>query len=373
MYKTDALIIGGGLAGLTASIHLATAGVKVILVEKKQFPQYKVCGEYISNEVLQYWENLGIDPFAVNANAVQRFQLYAPKGTFVETPLPLGGFGIRRYTIDGYLANIAKNKGVLIFENKEIVKVEFKNNQFHCECTKGNAFTARIVLGAFGKRSKLDKLLVRPFFTRPSDYIGVKHFIKGAFPANLVALYNFKGGYCGAIQVEDGSTSIAYLTKATQLKKYKSVPQLEEQLLFQNPALKRLFQEGESLSHKAQTISNVSFLPKRQVVNHILMIGDAAGMIAPVCGNGMAMGIHAAKMASELSIKFIHGSINRDQLEKLYTKKWRQELGKRVFWGRQIQKFMGQNFLSEFAVQSLQKMPFLFPSIIKLTHGNVID
>ena len=79
------------------------------------------------------------------------------------------------------------------------------------------------------------------------------------------------------------------------------------------------------------------------------------------------------KMASELSIKFIHGSINRDQLEKLYTKKWRQELGKRVFWGRQIQKFMGQNFLSEFAVQSLQKMPFLFPSIIKLTHGNVID
>jgi len=48
----DVLIIGGGLAGLTSAIHLSKSGLKVSLIEKNEFPKHKVCGEYISNEVL---------------------------------------------------------------------------------------------------------------------------------------------------------------------------------------------------------------------------------------------------------------------------------------------------------------------------------
>ena len=50
----DVLIIGGGLAGLCNAIHLSKFGTKVLLIEKNEYPKHKVCGEYISNEVLPY-------------------------------------------------------------------------------------------------------------------------------------------------------------------------------------------------------------------------------------------------------------------------------------------------------------------------------
>ena len=55
-------IIGGGLAGLTAALHLSKAGFEVLLFEKERYPKHKVCGEYISNEILPYWTALGVNP-----------------------------------------------------------------------------------------------------------------------------------------------------------------------------------------------------------------------------------------------------------------------------------------------------------------------
>lgn len=368
----DTLIIGGGLAGLTASIHLSKAGKKVILVEKKSFPQHKVCGEYVSNEILNYLQNLDANPFDIHANAVQRFQLSAPSGKMVEAQLPLGGFGIRRFAFDDFLFKKAKENGVTVLEKTAVTKVDFEQDIFTIHCQKGISFQAKVVLGSFGKRSLLDKELNRKFFGQSADYLGVKHFFKGNFPRDLVALYNFPGGYCGAIQVEDKSISVAYLTKHQNLKKYGSLEKMEAALLFQNPLLKKLFTENEAILKRPQTISNISFLPKEIVQNHILMIGDAAGMIAPVCGNGMAMGIHGAKIAADLILEFLEGNISRNLLEKEFSKKWRAAFGKRVFWGRQIQRFMGQPQLSEFAVNTLRTIPTMLQTIIKKTHGQPI-
>ncbi|MFQ3174733.1 MAG: flavin-dependent dehydrogenase, partial [Flavobacterium sp.] len=58
--NASVIIIGGGLAGLTAAIHLSKIGVSVILIEKNEFPKHKVCGEYISNEVLPYFNWLDL-------------------------------------------------------------------------------------------------------------------------------------------------------------------------------------------------------------------------------------------------------------------------------------------------------------------------
>ena len=65
----DILLIGGGLAGLAAALDLAQRGHRVVVVERKQYPFHKVCGEYVSNEVLPYLRRLRADP-AVLAPAV---------------------------------------------------------------------------------------------------------------------------------------------------------------------------------------------------------------------------------------------------------------------------------------------------------------
>ena len=80
--KIDVLIVGGGLAGLSSAIHLAKSNLKVLVIEKNSFPKHKVCGEYISNEVLPYLEFLGIDVFQLGATKISKFQISCQKCRF---------------------------------------------------------------------------------------------------------------------------------------------------------------------------------------------------------------------------------------------------------------------------------------------------
>ncbi|MEO0337967.1 MAG: FAD-dependent oxidoreductase, partial [Bacteroidota bacterium] len=138
-------------------------------------------------------------------------------------------------------------------------------------------------------------------------------------------------------------------------------------------AIKKLFEAGERSPAKPLAISNVSFLPKKQVIDHMLMIGDAAGMIPPLAGNGMAMAIHGAKLAAECSLDFLLDQIDRKSLDTKYQKLWTKQFGHRLYWGRKLHRFMGKPYVSETAVQSLRVLPFLLRPIIRQTHGRPIQ
>ena len=64
------------------------------------------------------------------------------------------------------------------------------------------------------------------------------------------------------------------------------------------------------------TISQISFDKKNLVEDHVLMIGDAAGMITPLCGNGMSMALHASKIAAEQINNFLENKISRERIGK---------------------------------------------------------
>src|SRR5215203_4468811 len=126
--KYDVAIIGGGLAGLALSIQLARKNYSVILFEKEKYPFHKVCGEYISMESWIFLENLGLPLSSLNLPKIDTLNLTAPNGKSFTTQLPLGGFGISRYTIDSLLSVIAKEIGVHLLEEAKVEDVSFKNN-----------------------------------------------------------------------------------------------------------------------------------------------------------------------------------------------------------------------------------------------------
>ena len=191
----DVIIIGGGLAGLSSAIHLSKNNLSVLVIEKNEYPKQKVCGEYISNEVLPYLDFLGIDVFKLGAKKINRFELSTPKNKLVKAQLPLGGFGISRFCLDHELAKKAiENKAIIIQDTVE--DVEFNEDSFSIY-TKLTSYRSKIVIGAYGKRGNLDVKLNRSFIKNKSPFLAVKTHVKGAFPDDLVALHNFKGGYCG--------------------------------------------------------------------------------------------------------------------------------------------------------------------------------
>lgn len=370
MYQSvQVAIIGGGIAGLTAAIHLARAGIEVVLFEKKAFPQHKVCGEYISNEIRTYYGSLGIEIDRLQPNQVNTFRLYTASGKYVESTLPLGGIGLRRYCLDLHLQEKATAASVKIFTETTVQAVQFQSNQFTIQLQKGEPWQAQVVIGSFGKRSNLDLQLKRTFIKNQAPYIGVKFYLENTdFPQDMVHLYNFQGGYGGAVQVEDGTVDVAYLITANALKNAKNLDQFEQSVLRQNPAFASLL-NNKRITEKPMTISNISFAPKKLIDQHILMIGDAAGMIPPLCGNGMAMGVHAAKLASEQIIRFLSGQINRTAMEAQFLSNWNKQFKYRLFWGRQLQPFLQKPIWSEIALFTFRKIPGLLPLIIRQTHG----
>ena len=110
----DVIIVGGGLAGLTSAIHLSSRKKRVLLIEKNEYPKHKVCGEYISNEVLPYLNSLGINPISEGAKQITKVHISTTKSNLIKGELPLGGFGMSRYFLDNLLVKKAHLNGVQI-------------------------------------------------------------------------------------------------------------------------------------------------------------------------------------------------------------------------------------------------------------------
>ncbi len=365
----DIIIVGGGLAGLSSAIHLSKFGLACLVIEKNSYPKHKVCGEYISNEVLPYLEYLDINPFDLGAKKIDRFLLSSPKNNKIETDLPLGGFGISRYALDHALAKKAIENKTKIVEDS-VLNIESKKYFFIVETKDNSSFTSKLVIGAYGKRSSIDIKLNRSFIQKESPFLAVKTHIKGNFPEDLVALHNFKGGYCGLSKVEDDTINVCYITDFKSFKKYKNIKDFQENVVCKNPNLKEIFENGKAVFPKPLSISQISFANKNPVENHILMCGDTAGMIHPLCGNGMSMAIRSAQLVSQLIIDYFNGKISsRSELEKKYAKAWNNEFKNRLYAGRIIAALFRKYSFTESMMVALKKFPKLLPYIIKNTHG----
>ena len=200
-------IIGSGLAGLTAAIDLLNRNFKVVVFEKNDYPKHKVCGEFISNEVLPYLEKLGINIESLQPAHIYKTDLSTHSGKKIKAKLPLGGFGVSRYKLDAYLANkVIELGGEIVFET--VKTVDFSEDVFTISTQSGAIFQSKVALGAFGKRSNLDIELNRNFIQQKSPWLGVKAHYSGDFPNDLVGLHNFEGGYCGISKVEDNAINI---------------------------------------------------------------------------------------------------------------------------------------------------------------------
>jgi len=370
----DVIIVGGGLAGLINAILLSKADLSVLVIEKKKYPFHRVCGEYISNEVLPFLNSIDINPFDLGAQKISNFFLSSPSGKQkIEIPLDLGGFGISRYAFDEYLYNKALKSGAEFIIGKKVEDIRYEDENFKVFTNDEGFIESKLVIGAFGKRSHLDKNFNRAFIQSSSPYIGVKYHIKTDFPKDLIALHNFKDGYCGISGIEDEKYNMCYLTTRKNLKKYGTIDEMEENIVFKNPFLRAIKSNSEFLFNKPEVINEISFARKSTIENHILMSGDTAGLITPLCGNGMAMAIHSAKILSENIKKYYSQNLSRQQLEENYSAQWKINFNKRLWAGRNIQKLFGNTFLSEIAIGGLKHSAAAVNGLVSLTHGDIIN
>jgi flavin-dependent dehydrogenase len=375
----DVAIVGGGLAGLSAAIVLAREGYAVVLFEKEKYPFHKVCGEYISNESKNYLKWLGLDIEKMQLPSIDTLLLTSTGGRFFTTKLPLGGFGISRYKLDKHLADLAVSEGVHLLDNTKVDEITNQESfliKFSSDKCSLNSASAKTCCAAFGKRSNIDIKWKRNFLNKKesklNNLIAVKYHVKTDWKSNVIGLHNFTSGYCGISKIENDESCLCYMTTAESLKNnHNDIKTLEQGVLYRNQFLKTIFENSRIVDGFPITISQINFAAKEKVLNGILMLGDAAGLITPLCGNGMSIALHSGKLAAELIIQHLMGNISRTEMEKRYEDIWNKQFASRFRMGRRLQAFFGDDRLSNSFVRTFQILPFLSKSVIKRTHGKV--
>src|SRR5262245_46841708 len=164
----DALVVGGGPAGASAAILLASAGWRIAIVEKRRFPRRKVCGEFVSATSWPLLRELGVaEPLLAQAGPeVRRVGLYAGETVLAaDMPTPRDGRedwgrAVGREHLDSLLLARAAAAGVDVIQPWTLSRVEriagshpcsaVGKEQEEAEEPAAMRLQARIVIAAHG-------------------------------------------------------------------------------------------------------------------------------------------------------------------------------------------------------------------------------
>lgn len=369
----DCAVIGGGLSGLCLAVQLADKGRSVIVFEKNDFPLHKVCGEYISMESHDFLCRLGLPLKDWNLPYITELGVSSEQGFMLQAPLGLGGFGISRYTLDHELYLLALKKGVVVVTQCKVqnTKIQGVENFVEIETTRGN-YRARLICGSYGKYTPAFVRNHKDYKSKNNNinYIGVKYHIKAGLSHNRIELHNFKDGYCGISKVDKDWYCLCYLSSVSNLQSNgNDILQMEKNVLCKNPYLKHYFTTSEFLSTQPLSISNIQFHEKQTFTEELFLLGDAAGSISPLCGNGMSMGMRASNLLAEAMERYLQGKNTKQELIDGYSREWGRAFHARIQAGYYLQSLFGKRTTTHMALKTLDLFPGLTKKIISLTHG----
>jgi menaquinone-9 beta-reductase len=366
----DAIVIGGGPAGCAAAIHLANRGHSVLLLERKPGPTPKLCGEFLSMEASGYLERLGVLDRVTCAGAqpITALRLIAKSGAGVHGALPRTALGISRQSLDETLLNRARQLGTECRYGSCVDKIEGSLASGFRVRIGTSSEAARIVFGAYGKRSQLDKHLGRS--PHPSPFVAFKAHFRGAHEAHTIEVFGFDSGYIGFAPVEDGLVNACLIAHRRILDRAGGrADDLFKLAAGQNHAL------GDRLADLMRCgnligSSEISFRVKPKFENDVCMIGDTAGMIAPLCGDGMSMAMRAAEIAVSCASRFIADEVSVTKFKSSYIGAWNREFRLRMLIGRAAQAAAFSPAISNVMVCLMRSMPSVKEILIRLTRGD---
>ncbi len=368
----DVVVIGGGLAGCASATLLAREGVSVALLEKGDFPRHKLCGEFLSPEAQASFDALGVlgSVREAGAHEMRHARITGPHGGTFDCDLPGTALGLSRYVLDEMLFQRASDAGARTFTQTRVTGVDGSlNDGFRVRTDRGSV-EARVVLGAYGKRSLLDRKLDRSFMDATSDLVAFKAHFGGPSIPETIEIHTFPGGYCGMSHIEDDRVNVCWIGRTDVLKDSGGRP---EQMLAasaqRNPHLADRLDGAERLTDAFEAVSQVSLRSKPAFSGDICMIGDAAGMIAPLCGDGMAMALSSAEIATPHVLPFLRRNQTPEAFRAAYTEAWGKRFGQRMRIGRLAHAAAMRPRAAAFTVTALNAAPAIGRWLVRATRG----
>ncbi|MEN2787754.1 NAD(P)/FAD-dependent oxidoreductase [Sphingomonas qilianensis] len=297
MRRTPALIIGGGPAGASAAIRLAQNGTPHLLLERSRDTGDALCGGFLSWRTLESLARLGIEPDALGPARVTRVRMFAGE-RMSEAPLPRAAHGVSRHHLDTLLLARAHAAGAPIERGIIVRETTTRTARLH----DGTTIAADALFLASGKTDI--RGLARPEAARGTDpTLGLRVRL-GPAPGldtligDAIELHLFDRGYAGLVLQEDGTVNLCLAVHRSRLTHAGDPEKLLVAIAAECPRL------GDRLAWRVpgaiDAIANVPYGWRATAgESRLFRLGDQAGVIPSLAGEGMGIAIASGIRAAE--------------------------------------------------------------------------
>ncbi|HEU0045492.1 NAD(P)/FAD-dependent oxidoreductase [Sphingomonas sp.] len=294
---TPALIVGGGPAGAATAIGLARAGLAHLLVERSRDTGDALCGGFLSWRTLDRLAALGIEADALNRDRLTTVRLFAGNRT-ATAALPRPALAVSRRRLDTLLLARALAVGASVERGVTVRTIEGTQ----ARTADGATLSADTMFLASGKHDV--RGLARPAQARGSDpTLGLRLRLPPSAAltkllAGAIELHLFPGGYAGLCLQEDGAANLCMAVHRSRLDLAGSPTALIARLGEELPALGERLGLAD-LGVPIDAIANVPYGWRADTAPPgIVRLGDQAGVIPSLAGEGMGIAIASGMAAS---------------------------------------------------------------------------
>jgi geranylgeranyl reductase family protein len=389
-------VVGGGPGGSTTAYHLARAGVDVLLIERSAFPREKVCGDGLTPRAVNALVRMGVDVDDPGFERHEGMRIYSRK-VRLELPWPTlrdyPGYGLMRTRaeLDELLARRAEKAGAVLRERTEAVAPILDGGWVAGATVRAaddpdaepSEVRARFVVASDGASSRFaSQAGVRRDSRRPLGIAARRYFRTSRHPGPWLEVWMdlrdrdlLMPGYGWLFPLADGSVNVG----AGLLNTFRNFKDVSAQRVFDAfvGMLPASFGVSES-SAEGRTLSGplpMGFSRTPAAVPGMLVVGDAAGLVNPFNGEGIAYAMESGELAAEL----LHDALVKDRpgLAHLYPSLLRERYGRYYTLGRLFVKGIGDprvmRALTDYGLPLRPLMRFLVRLMGNLTDGRSGD
>lgn len=357
MAKGSVLVIGGGPAGSAAAFWLARDGHDVTLVEKREYPREKTCGDGLTPRAILQLQDMGFDFDVPEFHKITGLRSYAGDDLMIEMPwpdhskFPNWGGVIRRLDLDQQVARLAEKEGVVIrqkttatpvIESGRLVAVNLANGASTETVSPGITIIADGSMNRFGRELGTERrrdyplgMAARGYYSSPKS--------EDPFLESQLDLRDANGntmpGYGWVFPLGDGTVNVGVGLLST-FRHWKDVntTNMMNDYVATAPDHWELSEDGR-LSKPMGGKLTMSYSKSPLVGDNWLTIGDAAGAINPWNGEGIAYAYETGRLASEYVGKAI-GADDPGLLQR-YPRRLQDEYGLYFKMARIFVKLIG--------------------------------
>jgi len=363
----DVIVVGAGPGGSTCAAFLGKRGYKVLLIDKEKFPRDKTCGDAISGS-LKVQEELNLTPIVQkNPHAVvHRVMFSSPKGAVLNIPFKGTGYVCRRFIYDNLIFQKARQNKADVLQ--EFTVTDLIQEGGYVKGVRGKTYKgaeaeirAKVVVGADGAHSIVARKVgcidhdpkhtitaVRAYYKdvkEVTDAIEL-HFVDDIIP-----------GYFWIFPVDNNCANVGLGMVVEDFKKkdWKMTDKMFE-IMEKHPMFKERFKEAklEKGTVKGWTLP-VGSKRRNAHGNGYILVGDAAGLIDPFTGEGIANSMKSGELAAMWAEKAIKTNNYSAEFLKQYEDDVWFVLGKKLRTSYKLQRMGKNKFLTNLVVGKAAK------------------